>query len=74
MEDLWHEEVKRNTLLRKSGKPMTSTPGDGMIIGRRGKKVAAFRDAKGNIHRLCSRFKPSGEAMAGPAEESLSPI
>ena len=27
-------------------------PGDGMIIGRRGKKVAAFRDASGKIHRL----------------------
>ncbi len=27
-------------------------PGDGMIVGRRGKKVAAFRDADGNIHRL----------------------
>src|SRR6266568_3108790 len=27
-------------------------PGDGMIIGRRGKKVAAFRDPNGDIHRL----------------------
>jgi glycine/D-amino acid oxidase-like deaminating enzyme len=27
-------------------------PGEGMIIGRRGKKVAAFRDSSGNIHRL----------------------
>ena len=27
-------------------------PGDGMIIGRRGKKVAAFRDVDGNVHRL----------------------
>lgn len=26
--------------------------GDGMIVGSRGKKVAAFRDTKGNIHRL----------------------
>jgi hypothetical protein len=24
MEDLWHEEAKRNTLLNKSGKPTTS--------------------------------------------------
>jgi glycine/D-amino acid oxidase-like deaminating enzyme/nitrite reductase/ring-hydroxylating ferredoxin subunit len=74
-------------------------PGDGMIIGRRGKKVAAFRDAKGNIHRLSpvcthlgclvrwnpaestwdcpchgSRFRPTGEVIAGPAEAALSPI
>jgi glycine/D-amino acid oxidase-like deaminating enzyme/nitrite reductase/ring-hydroxylating ferredoxin subunit len=27
-------------------------PGEGMIVGRRGKKVAAFRDRNGNIHRL----------------------
>ena len=74
-------------------------PGDGMIIGSRGKKVAAFRDRNGNVHKVSpvcthlgclvrwnpaestwdcpchgSRFKPTGAVIAGPAEESLTPI
>jgi glycine/D-amino acid oxidase-like deaminating enzyme/nitrite reductase/ring-hydroxylating ferredoxin subunit len=73
--------------------------GHGLIIGSRGKRVAAFRDRNGKIHRLSpvcthlgclvrwnsaestwdcpchgSRFKPTGEVLAGPAEEALPPI
>jgi Rieske Fe-S protein len=72
--------------------------GEGMIIGSRTRKVAAFRDRNGELHKLSpvcphlgchvrwnpaestwdcpchgSRFKPSGEVIAGPAEEALSP-
>jgi glycine/D-amino acid oxidase-like deaminating enzyme/nitrite reductase/ring-hydroxylating ferredoxin subunit len=73
--------------------------GEGMIIGSRAKKIAAFRDRTGKLHKLSpvcphlgchvrwnpaestwdcpchgSRFKPSGEVIAGPAEEPLNPL
>lgn len=72
--------------------------GEGMIIGSRAKKIAAFRDRDGKLRKLSpvcphlgchvrwnsaestwdcpchgSRFKPSGEVIAGPAEEALAP-
>jgi glycine/D-amino acid oxidase-like deaminating enzyme/nitrite reductase/ring-hydroxylating ferredoxin subunit len=73
--------------------------GHGMIVGSRGKKVAAYRNRTGKFYKLSpvcphmgcyvrwnsaestwdcpchgSRFKPTGEVIAGPAEESLTQL
>ncbi|HEU0276058.1 MAG TPA: FAD-dependent oxidoreductase [Candidatus Udaeobacter sp.] len=73
--------------------------GHGMIVGSRGKKIAAYRNPTGKIYKLSpicphmgchvrwnsaestwdcpchgSRFKPTGEVIAGPAEDALAQL
>jgi glycine/D-amino acid oxidase-like deaminating enzyme/nitrite reductase/ring-hydroxylating ferredoxin subunit len=79
--------------------PASLAPGMGKVLEHDGERVAAYRDAAGNLTRcsaVCphlgcivawneaeqtwdcpchgSRFHPTGELLAGPAEKSLEPL